>query len=256
MKVHKRRWLNRLVLLLVLLAAVGSIFWWFCSRVPDLETYQAEIDRAITGQEYERALSLCNQALKAYPMEGNLYEQKAEIYYAQGEADLAVRILDYGYKQTGLESLLEFRNMYDDTDEPDVVFHAAQVASPDLLEESAAEQQDGEEEDGGNTQEEETQNDESEGDLEEVYRPYVLPQVSLPHVDPPEPSTEEETPVEEPSAEDEPGVETPGGEASDAEASGEENADEEAGDAGAPTENAGQGDNAQTGAPQAGASGA
>lgn len=193
MKVQKRRWLNRLLLSLVLLAAVGGIVWGICGRVPDLETYQAEIERAMNGQEYEQALRLCSQALKAYPEVGSLYEQKAEIYYAQGEIDLAVRILDYGYKQTGLVRLLELRNTYDDTDEPDVVFHPARVASPEQLEEGLTGQGDTAEDTGNNTQAEEAQDETPEGNLEEVYRPYELPQVSLPHVDPPEPDSGEET---------------------------------------------------------------
>lgn len=194
MKVQKRLRLSRLILLLALLAAAGWILWWFCGRVPDLETYQSEIERAITEQEYEQAMDLCNQALKTYPEEGALYEQKAEIYYAQGETDLAVRTLDYGYKQTGLGSLLELRNTYDDTVEPDVVFQPAQVAAPDHTEESATEQENGG--DGSGAQEEAPQEAGTEGEVEEVYLPYVLPQVSLPQVDPPEPSPEE-TPDEE-----------------------------------------------------------
>lgn len=253
MKVQKRRWLHRLVFLLVLLAAVGSIVWWLHSRIPGLETYQAKIERAITSQEYGQALNFCNQALEAYPGEGSLYEQKAEIYYAQGETDLAIRILDYGYKQTGLENLLELRDSYDDTDEPDVVFHSAQVASPDLLEENMEEQEDGET--GDNIQPGETQDDKPKEDPEEVYCPYVLPQVSLPHVDPPEPSPKEETPDEEPSGGNEPSEEqadgdVPGEEIPDQEPSDEETANEETGDPEAPTENTQQGGEAQTGVPQ------
>ena len=228
MKRKKRRWLVWLILLLLLLAVAGGIFWWMRSRSPELETYQAEIDRAITSQEYEQALSLCNQALQEYPREGILYSRKAEIYQAKGETDLAVRTLDYGYKQTGWPDLLEQRDTYDDTVEPDVEFTPARVAAPELLEEEPEEQEDPEGGDGADFEAPEDLPGETD-----LYIPYELPQISLPHVDPPSPAQDaEDSEKEEPDGEDpdsdeeDPNGENPDGEGVDE--PGEETQDEDA----------------------------
>lgn len=156
----RRHVLSWLILALVLALICGGIFWWRQAHAMTLERYDGQIEQAVAREDYELALSLCAQALKAYPQAGELYGRKAGIYYAQGEIELAIQTLDYGYKQTGLSALRTQRATYDQTVEENVIFHPARVESPEAQQEEQAEE----------------------------YVPYQLPRVSLPDVVPSRPA--------------------------------------------------------------------
>lgn len=172
MRAKNRHGLFWIVVAVLLLLGGGSVFWWRQTHTLTLGMYEAQIERIAASEEYEQALSLCNQALKAYPAVGELYSQKAAIYQALGRTDLAIQTLDYGYKQTHLEDLREQRERYDETVEEDVEFHPVEVGSAE-------------------SQQEEEQ---------EEYQPYVLPQVTLPNVPPPQKDQPEEVQPGEDSA--------------------------------------------------------
>ncbi len=87
-----------------------------------------------------------------------MYEKKAQIYWSDDQADLAIRTLDYGYKQTGWEGLKQLRARYDSAEEEDVYFQQVLVGS------SGAQQQ---------------------SQKVEAYTSYQLPEVPLPEVERP-----------------------------------------------------------------------
>lgn len=146
------------MILLVLLLLIGlGIWWWHQSQVVPLEEYLTQINHSMASEEYEEAMDVCQKALQDYPKEGTLYYKKAQIYQAQGETEMAIGILDYGYKQTGFEELKQLREEYDTSEEEDVQFTSPQLVSP--------EEQDGSEE-------------------VEDYSSYELPEISLPDVEP------------------------------------------------------------------------
>lgn len=129
-----------------------------------LEEYMTQIQQAVDVEDYQTALDWCQQALQEYPKEGTLYKTKANVYLKDGEKDMALGTLDYGYKQTGWEELKQMKELYDTTQEEDIPYEPAQVAP-------------GEEEE--------------EMEPVEDYVSYELPDISLPHVEPlPEPTPE------------------------------------------------------------------
>lgn len=146
------------LILLVLLLLIGlGVWWWHQSHVVSLDEYLTQINLSMASEEYEKAMDVCQKALQDYPKEGMLYYKKAQIYQAQGETEMAIGTLDYGYKQTKLEELKELREEYDTSEEEDAQFTSPQLASP-------------EEEDGSEEVED--------------YSSYELPEITLPDVEP------------------------------------------------------------------------
>lgn len=184
MKGKGRIWLVWVILAVLLLAGGSGFFWWKYSNTVPLDEYLTRINRYMTGKEYEQALYLCKEALEKYPQEGTLYYKKAQIYQAQGETEMAIGTLDYGYKETGLEELKQLREEYDETEEEDAPFSSPQLASP-----------------------------EEQSDAEEVeeYKSYELPQITLPEVEPlPTPTpTPSPTPVPTPEPSEAPAESQP-----------------------------------------------
>lgn len=58
-----------------------------------LDEYLLQINRLTKTGDHQQALSLCDQAVQDYPQEGVLYEKKAQIYWSDDQADLAIRNL-------------------------------------------------------------------------------------------------------------------------------------------------------------------
>lgn len=163
------------LILLILLLLIGlGVWWWRQSQIVPLDEYLTQINHSMASEEYEEAMDVCQKALQDYPKEGMLYYKKAQIYQAQGETEMAIGTLDYGYKQTKLEELKELREEYDTTEEEDAQFTSPQLASP-------------EEEDGSEEVED--------------YSSYELPEITLPDVEPlPTPTpTPAPTPIPVPS---------------------------------------------------------
>lgn len=149
-----RRWM---IIMVILLAGAGAL-WWVQGQTVSLDEYLLQINRLTKTGDHQQALSLCDQAVQDYPQKGVLYEKKAQIYWSDDQADLAIRTLDYGYKQTGWEGLKQLRARYDSAEEEDVYFQQVLVGS------SGAQQQ---------------------SQKVETYTSYQLPEVPLPEVERP-----------------------------------------------------------------------
>ncbi len=161
----KRGFGHRLAAAALILLAGGGCFWWWQSQKVSLEDYTVQIQQLSNRGERQQALKLCDQAIQKYPQEGSLYEKKAQIYWSEEQQDLAMRTLDYGYKQTGWEQLKQLKELYGITEEEDVFF---QEVIPSF---SDTQQQ-----------------------MEDVepYVSYELPEVSLPAVQRKEPPKEDD----------------------------------------------------------------
>lgn len=71
--------------------------------------YAASIDAMIFGGNYSGAIEECSDGLRHYPESTELYILKARAYMLSGDTGKAIGTLDYGYKQTQSDDILERR---------------------------------------------------------------------------------------------------------------------------------------------------
>lgn len=84
--------------------------------------YTASADAMIFAGDYGGAVAECSDGLRRYPESMELYILKARAYLLSGDSDKALGTLDYGYKQTRSEIILEQRGQLAGVPTDDVEF--------------------------------------------------------------------------------------------------------------------------------------
>ncbi len=103
--------------------------------------YTASIDAMIFAGDYSGAIAECSDGLRHYPESADLYILKARAYMLSGDTEKALGTLDYGYKQTQSDAILEKRGQIDVVLVDNVVFiplTETDIASEDPDNSSAA----------------------------------------------------------------------------------------------------------------------
>lgn len=163
-----------LLIILLVAAAAGTALYirYVNSRGESAyEDYTKRIDQLISSENYENALSLCDEAIEKFSGRAQLYIYKSEAYAALGNESKARGTLSFGYKQTKSEAILRLLEKYPSDNENDVEF------MPPVPYEFGSEK--GGEEGGGVTVSSELipSNTETPKDLD-----YSLPEVDIPDV--------------------------------------------------------------------------
>lgn len=95
---------------LLLLTAASILYYNLAVKSgKSVEEYTASIDSLIFMGDYSGAVTECSDGLRYYPKNAELYILKARAYMLSGNIEKAVGTLDYGYKQTQSEDILEQR---------------------------------------------------------------------------------------------------------------------------------------------------
>lgn len=84
--------------------------------------YTASIDAMIFSGDYGGAILECADGLKHYPESADLYIMKSRAYMLSGDTSKAIGTLDYGYKQTQSNDILEQRELITEEFVDDIEF--------------------------------------------------------------------------------------------------------------------------------------
>lgn len=108
----------------VLLLTAASILYYNLAikNNRSIEEYTASIDALIFTGDYSGAVAECSDGIRHYPESEELYLLKAHAYMLSGDAGKALGTLDYGYKQTKSDKLLERREEIAEAFADDVEF--------------------------------------------------------------------------------------------------------------------------------------
>lgn len=74
--------------------------------------YISEAQAMLDVEKYEKAEDICTEGLKQYSDSYELYIIKIQSYGLRQDYDMALRTLEYGYKQTGNENILYLLEEY------------------------------------------------------------------------------------------------------------------------------------------------
>lgn len=101
--------------------------------------YINNISEFMDNKDYKKAVDECNNALKKFPSQSEIYIIKAEAYYLEGNILKALGTIDYGYKTTGDSKLKEYREKYDKSEDNSAEFSEVQNKADVYQPESKAE---------------------------------------------------------------------------------------------------------------------
>lgn len=96
--------------ILLLTAALILLYNFTKSKAKPIGDYTASIESLIFSGDYEKAVEDCEDGLRNYPESAELYILKARAYALSGDLPKAIGTLDYGYKQTRSEAVLDHRS--------------------------------------------------------------------------------------------------------------------------------------------------
>ena len=107
---NAKRLIIILAAILLLTIAALTLYYNLAAKTGrSVGEYTASIDSLIFLGDYNGAVAECSDGLRYYPKNVELYILKARAYMLSGDTAKAIGTLDYGYKQTQSEDILEQR---------------------------------------------------------------------------------------------------------------------------------------------------
>ena len=116
--------MKRIIMITAVILAASLILFYDLAikKGRSVGEYTSSIDAMIFSGDYGSAVSECADGLKHYPESAELYLLKARAYMLSGDTEKAIGTLDFGYKQTQSDDILEQRDLIAEEFSDDVEF--------------------------------------------------------------------------------------------------------------------------------------